>query len=137
MKSKDASGHPPPSERPFRVLLIAGSDRRQYNCPGFDGKARALMLRMAERLPPEWEIDYEDLGNVYGRARIQSCYACVSTSMALCGKTQSGRISSRPSAKSLKDGSAPNVGSDPVSASHEVPSGRFSRFAMRIKKGSG
>ena len=42
------------------------------------------MLRMAERLPQEWEIDYEDLGNVYGRARIQSCNACVSTSMALC-----------------------------------------------------
>jgi hypothetical protein len=42
------------------------------------------MLRMAERLPQEWEIDYEDLGNVYARARIQSCNACVSTSMALC-----------------------------------------------------
>lgn len=42
------------------------------------------MLRVAERLPQEWEIDYEDLGNVYGRARIQSCNACVSTSMALC-----------------------------------------------------
>lgn len=35
-------------------------------------------------MPQEWEIDYEDLGNVYGRARIQSCNACVSTSMALC-----------------------------------------------------
>ncbi len=42
------------------------------------------MLRMSERLPQEWEIDYEDLGNVYARARIQSCNACVSTSMALC-----------------------------------------------------
>jgi len=42
------------------------------------------MLRMAERLPQEWEIDYEDLGNVFARARIQSCNACVSTSMALC-----------------------------------------------------
>lgn len=42
------------------------------------------MLQMAEMLPQEWEIDYEDLGNVYGRARIQSCNACVSTSMALC-----------------------------------------------------
>ena len=39
---------------------------------------------MSERLPQEWEIDWEDLGNVYGRARIQSCNACVSTSMALC-----------------------------------------------------
>jgi hypothetical protein len=42
------------------------------------------MLRMAERLPQEWEIDYEDLGNVYGRARIQSCNACASTAMPLC-----------------------------------------------------
>lgn len=42
------------------------------------------MLRMAERLPQDWEIDYEDLGNVFGRARIQSCNACVSTAMSLC-----------------------------------------------------
>jgi len=42
------------------------------------------MLRMAERLPQDWEIDYEDLGNVYKREHIQSCNACVSTSMALC-----------------------------------------------------
>lgn len=42
------------------------------------------MLKMAELLPQEWEIDYEDLGNVYARERIQSCNACVSTSMALC-----------------------------------------------------
>ncbi|MBC7693794.1 MAG: NAD(P)H-dependent oxidoreductase [Methylotenera sp.] len=68
----------------MRVLLIAGSQRRQYNCPGLDSKARTLMLRMKELLPKAWEIDTEDLGNVYGRARIQSCNACVSTSMALC-----------------------------------------------------
>ncbi len=30
------------------------------------------MLRMAERLPQEWEIDHEDLGNVYERARWRS-----------------------------------------------------------------
>ena len=42
------------------------------------------MLRMADQLPQEWEIDYEDLGNVYEREHIQSCNACVSTSMALC-----------------------------------------------------
>jgi len=42
------------------------------------------MFRMAAALPQEWEIDYEDLGNIYSRARIQSCNACVSTSMALC-----------------------------------------------------
>jgi hypothetical protein len=42
------------------------------------------MFKMSQMLPQEWEIDYEDLGNVYGRSRIQSCNACVSTSMALC-----------------------------------------------------
>src|SRR5205085_1660676 len=74
----------PADQRPFRVLIVSGSNRRQYNCPGVDSKARTLMLRMADRLPAEWEIDYEDLGNVYGRPHIQSCNACVSTSMALC-----------------------------------------------------
>src|SRR5688572_202638 len=84
MKPNDDSGKLPTSERPFRVLIISGSDRRQYNCPGVDSKSRTLMLRMAELLPQEWEIDYEDLGNVFGLAHIQSCYACVSTAMALC-----------------------------------------------------
>jgi hypothetical protein len=84
MKPDDENGKLPPSERPFRVLILSGSDRRQYNCPGVDSKSRTLMLRMADRLPQAWEIDYEDLGNVFGRARIQSCNACVSTSMALC-----------------------------------------------------
>jgi hypothetical protein len=84
MKPNDHNGRLPPSQRPFRVLIIAGSDRRQYNCPGVDSMSRTLMLRIAERLPQDWEIDCEDLGNVYGRARIQSCNACVSTAMALC-----------------------------------------------------
>jgi hypothetical protein len=84
VKPNDENGKLPTSERPFRVLIISGSNRRQYNCPGVDGKSRTLMMRMAERLPQHWEIDYEDLGNVYGRERIQSCNACVSTSMALC-----------------------------------------------------
>jgi NADPH-dependent FMN reductase len=84
VKPHDENGKLLPSQRPFRVLVIAGSDRRQYNCPGVDGKARSLAWRVAGRLPQEWEIDVEDLGNVFGRARIQSCNACVSTSMALC-----------------------------------------------------
>jgi hypothetical protein len=84
MKPNDHNGGLPLAERPFRVLVLSGSDRRQYNCPGVDSKSRMLMLRMAQRLPQEWEIDLEDLGNEYGRARIQSCNACVSTSMALC-----------------------------------------------------
>ncbi|WP_207493291.1 NAD(P)H-dependent oxidoreductase [Aridibaculum aurantiacum] len=73
-----------PNSRPLRVLIISGSQRRQYNCPGVDSKSRTLMLKMAEMLPQEWEIDYEDLGNVFARQRIQPCNACVSTSMALC-----------------------------------------------------
>jgi len=84
MKPNDESGKLALAQRPFRVLIISGSGRRQYNCPGVDSKSRALMLRMADRLPKDWEIDYEDIANVYARARIQSCNACVSTSMALC-----------------------------------------------------
>jgi len=84
VKPNDENGKRSVEERPFRVLLVAGSQRRQYNCPGVDSKARALMLRMERRLPQEWEIDVEDLGNVYARDRIQPCNACVSTSMALC-----------------------------------------------------
>ncbi|MFN2440858.1 MAG: NAD(P)H-dependent oxidoreductase, partial [Chitinophagaceae bacterium] len=84
MKPNDDNAKLSLEERPFRVLIISGSDRRQYNCPGVDSKSRTLMLKMAEMLPQEWEIDYEDLGNVYARERIQSCNACVSTSMALC-----------------------------------------------------
>jgi len=67
-----------------RVLIIAGSDRRQYDCPGADSKARTLMFRMADRLPAGWDIDVEDLGNVWNRAQIRTCNGCVSTSMALC-----------------------------------------------------
>jgi hypothetical protein len=42
------------------------------------------MFRMADRLPQEWEIDLEDLGNVWNREQIRTCNACVSTSAALC-----------------------------------------------------
>ena len=44
MKPNDDSGRLPTSERPFRVLVISGSERRQYSCPGVDSKSRALML---------------------------------------------------------------------------------------------
>ena len=76
MKPNDENCTLPDSERPFRVLIIAGFDRRQYNCPGVDSKAPALMLFMAKRLPQGWEIDYEDLGNVYasiGSVRVDYC----------------------------------------------------------------
>jgi hypothetical protein len=84
MKPNDDNAKLSTSQRPFRVLIISGSNGRQYNCPGVDSKSRMLMLKMAEMLPQDWEIDYEDLGNVYAREKIQSCNACVSTSMALC-----------------------------------------------------
>ena len=61
MKPNDENAKLPPEQRPFRVLIISGSDRRQYNCPGVDSKSRTLMLKMAEMLPQDWEIDYEDL----------------------------------------------------------------------------
>nr|MBC7612367.1 NAD(P)H-dependent oxidoreductase [Pseudopedobacter sp.] len=84
MKVNDENAKLPADKRPYRILIISGSDRRQYNCPGVDSKSRTLMLKMAAMLPKNWEVDYEDLGNVYGRAQIRSCNACVSTSMALC-----------------------------------------------------
>ena len=84
MKPNDENGRKPPEDRPFRVFLIAGSNRRQYDCPSVDSKARTLMFRMADRLPQEWEIDFEDLGNVWNREQIRTCNGCVSTSMALC-----------------------------------------------------
>ena len=84
MKPNDENAKLPSQQRPFRILIISGSGRRQYNCPSADSKSRTLMLHMADMLPQDWEIDYEDLGNVYGREKIQSCNACVSTSMALC-----------------------------------------------------
>ena len=84
MRPNDASGRLPPDQRPFRVLVIAGSNRRQYDCSGIDSKSRALMFRMSDRLPQEWEIDLEDLGNVWNRQQIRTCNGCVSTSMALC-----------------------------------------------------
>lgn len=68
----------------LRILLIAGSQRRQYNCPGVDGKARTFLNRAAKRLSHEFTIDEVDLANVYAAERIQPCNACVSTSMALC-----------------------------------------------------
>ncbi len=74
----------PTEERALRVLVIAGSQRRHNSCPGLDSKARALMLRMAARLPAAWQIDTEDLGNQHGKPKIQACNACVSSSMALC-----------------------------------------------------
>ena len=84
MRPNDDNGRLPPEVRPFRVLIIAGSQRRQFDCPAADSKARTLMLRMADRLPGEWEVDYEDLGNVWNREGIRSCNACVSSSAALC-----------------------------------------------------
>lgn len=74
----------PDEARPFKVLVVAGSQRRLNGCPGLDSKARALMHRMLGRLPMGWQVDHEDIGNEHGKPKIQSCNACVSSSMALC-----------------------------------------------------
>lgn len=84
MKPNDFNGLLSTRERPLRVFVVAGSNRRQYDCPGVDSKARTLMFRMRDRLPDHWEIDLEDLGNVWHREQIATCNGCVSTSMALC-----------------------------------------------------
>ena len=72
------------AERPLKILIIAGSQRRLNSCPGMDSKARALMHRMVGRMPPGWQVDHEDIGNEHGKPKIQACNACVSSSMALC-----------------------------------------------------
>lgn len=54
MKPNDNNAKLPSEQRPFRILIISGSDRRQYNCPGVDSKSRTLMLKMAEMLPQDW-----------------------------------------------------------------------------------
>jgi hypothetical protein len=84
MSNDDESAIQRTEQRPLRVLLIAGSQRRLHSCPGLDSKARALMLRMAAMMPPGWQVDTEDIGNEHGKPKIQSCNACVSSSMALC-----------------------------------------------------
>jgi multimeric flavodoxin WrbA len=70
--------------RPLRVFIIAGSQRRLHSCPGLDSKARALLQRIAAKLPPGWQIDTEDIGNEHGKARIQPCNGCVSSAAPLC-----------------------------------------------------
>jgi hypothetical protein len=42
------------------------------------------MLRMAAMIPAGWQVDTENIGNEHGKPKIQSCNACVSSSMALC-----------------------------------------------------
>ncbi len=97
MKPNDANGLRPASERPLRVLIISGSGRRQYNCPGVDSKSRMLMLRMADRLPQEWEIDYEDLGNVYKRERSRAATpACRRRWRSACGRATATRKTTTP-----------------------------------------
>ena len=49
MKPDDRNGARPAAERPYRVLLNAASERRQYNCTGVDSKARTLMLPRGAR----------------------------------------------------------------------------------------
>jgi hypothetical protein len=58
------------SDRPLRVLLVAGSQRKLNSCPGVDSKARALMHRMAAALPLGWQVDLEDLGKEHGKPKI-------------------------------------------------------------------
>jgi len=68
----------------IRVLVIAGSSRRETNCPGADSKAKFLGERVKQLLPKDWIVDFFNIGNDYLLPKIQSCNACVSTSMALC-----------------------------------------------------
>lgn len=48
MKPNEENGKLPTAKRPFRVLVIAGSNRRQYNCPGVDSSLADLRLKWRE-----------------------------------------------------------------------------------------
>jgi len=68
----------------MRVFVVAGSSRRITNCPAADSKAKFFAERAKEKLPKDWIVDIFNVGNDYVLPKIQSCNACVSTSMALC-----------------------------------------------------
>ncbi|PJC48858.1 MAG: hypothetical protein CO035_01265 [Candidatus Omnitrophica bacterium CG_4_9_14_0_2_um_filter_42_8] len=72
------------TDKKMRVLVIAGSSRRVTNCPAADSKAKFFAERAKEKMPKDWVIDIFNAGNDYVLPKIQSCNACVSTSMALC-----------------------------------------------------
>jgi multimeric flavodoxin WrbA len=68
----------------LRVFIIAGSSRRITNCPAADSKASFFVQRAKELLPKDWIVDVFNVANDFVLPKIQSCNACVSTSMALC-----------------------------------------------------
>jgi len=68
----------------MRIFVVAGSSRRVTNCPAADSKAKFFSERIKEKLPNDWIVDIFNISNDYVIPKIQSCNACVSTSMALC-----------------------------------------------------
>ena len=72
------------ADKTIRIFVVAGSSRRVTNCPASDSKAKFFTERVREKLPEDWIIDIFNVGNDYVLPKIQSCNACVSTSMALC-----------------------------------------------------
>jgi len=63
MRPNDESGNLPLDQRPFRILIISGSERRQYNCPGVIGPANwyapssNLKLMVSAQLGPlGWSV---------------------------------------------------------------------------------
>jgi len=68
----------------IRIFIVAGSSRGVTNCPAADSKASFFAQRAQELLPKDWIVDVFNLANDFVLPKIQSCNACVSTSMALC-----------------------------------------------------
>ncbi|MDQ2869970.1 MAG: hypothetical protein M3S32_04445 [Acidobacteriota bacterium] len=52
MKPDDANGKLPAAERPFRVLIVSGSNRREYNCPGVELQVPCAGLNSDDTLKP-------------------------------------------------------------------------------------
>jgi multimeric flavodoxin WrbA len=81
------------AQAPDRILLINGSPRTEWTCPGEMSKTMRLaqaaeqeILGLARKARRPLEVDVLDLSRLtseYGR-KIHPCKACVSTAMPLC-----------------------------------------------------
>lgn len=84
---KDAARRHEDAAAPMRILLINGSSRSEYTCPGEMSKSFRL-TQIAQEVFAEHKavvdcLDLSRLTSEYGR-RIHPCKACFSTSPALC-----------------------------------------------------
>lgn len=96
MKPDDKNGKLPTSQRPFRVLILAGANRRQCNCPGVDSKSRSLHCGNTQRSAREKmysDNQAEDMiREVDFRAKFDAWAARFASHVEAKGKIEPGRF---------------------------------------------